>query len=101
MPVSAALQRKLLDRKLRNPLESCLMAEDGVTPQTLVQAAWQAAGRHHAAGRAAAPARAALMQEVAHLPLHSVAQLLLTAGPGLAPREPSTTRCRPWRWPAR
>ena len=26
-----ALQRKLLDRQLRNPLESCLLAEDGVT----------------------------------------------------------------------
>jgi hypothetical protein len=38
MPVSTALQRKLLDRKLRNPLETCLMAEDGVTSQTLLQA---------------------------------------------------------------
>ena len=38
MPVSSALQRKLLDRQLRNPLESCLMAEDGVTPRTLVEA---------------------------------------------------------------
>ena len=37
-PVSAALQRKLLDRELRNPLESCLMAEDGVTPQMLLRA---------------------------------------------------------------
>lgn len=31
MPVSSALQRKLLDRQLRNPLESCLLAADGVT----------------------------------------------------------------------
>ena len=38
MPVSEALQRKLLDRQLRNPLESCLMAEDGVTAQSLVTA---------------------------------------------------------------
>ena len=30
-PVSAALQRKLLDRQLREPLERCLVAEDGVT----------------------------------------------------------------------
>ena len=30
-PVSAALQRKLLDRQLREPLESCLVAQDGVT----------------------------------------------------------------------
>ena len=31
-PVSAALQQRLLERKLMNPLEACLMAEDGVTP---------------------------------------------------------------------
>src|SRR5258706_15916713 len=37
-PVSAALQRKLLDRQLRNPLESCLLAEDGVTSQALLKA---------------------------------------------------------------
>ncbi|MDP1533488.1 MAG: hypothetical protein Q8L92_07885, partial [Rubrivivax sp.] len=36
-PVSQALQRKLLDRQLRQPLESCLMAEDGVTSLTLVR----------------------------------------------------------------
>src|SRR3954452_14110689 len=38
-PVSAALQRKLLDRELRNPLESCLKAEDGITTLTLLRAA--------------------------------------------------------------
>jgi hypothetical protein len=37
-PVSETLQRKLLDRKLRQPLESCLLAEDGVTAHSLVQA---------------------------------------------------------------
>ena len=30
-PVSSALQRQLLERQLRQPLESCLLAEDGVT----------------------------------------------------------------------
>jgi hypothetical protein len=49
--VSVALQRKLMDRKLRNPLETCLMAEDGVTSQTLLDALLAAAGRHLAAGR--------------------------------------------------
>ena len=38
-PVSSAVQRKLLDRQLRNPLESGLLVEDGVTPQALVQCA--------------------------------------------------------------
>ena len=37
-PVSAELQRKLLDRKLREPLEACLVAEDGVTPASLAAA---------------------------------------------------------------
>ena len=31
LPVSATLQQLLLERKLRVPIESCLMAEDGVT----------------------------------------------------------------------
>ncbi|MBC7662797.1 MAG: hypothetical protein H7276_03220, partial [Caulobacter sp.] len=35
-PVSAALQRRLLDRQLRQPLESCLVAQDGVTSITLL-----------------------------------------------------------------
>ena len=36
-PVSASLQRKLLDRQLRRPLESCLVAEDGVSSITLAE----------------------------------------------------------------
>ena len=34
--VSAALHQRLLDRRLQNPLEVCLMAEDGVTPFSLL-----------------------------------------------------------------
>ena len=37
-PVSAALQRRLLDRELRQPLETSLIAEDGVSVAGLVQA---------------------------------------------------------------
>ncbi|HJV60653.1 MAG TPA: hypothetical protein VJ743_06885, partial [Albitalea sp.] len=36
-PVSQALQRKLIDRQLRHPLESCLIAENGVTGRSLLQ----------------------------------------------------------------
>ena len=36
-PVSAELQRKLLDRQLRQPLESCLVAQDGVTSLSLLE----------------------------------------------------------------
>ena len=38
MPVSSALQRKLMDRSLRKPLETCLVAEDGVTSAALCEA---------------------------------------------------------------
>jgi hypothetical protein len=47
-PVSKALQRRLLDRQLRDPLETCLMSEDGVTPASLVeslQSLWSTARR--------------------------------------------------------
>lgn len=84
-PVSAALQRKLLDRKLRNPLETCLMAEDGVTSQTLLAAAWQLLDGGSPLAAVLRPCAPRIMQEVAHLPLHSVAQLLLTAGQASRP----------------
>ncbi len=53
-PVSSALQRKLLDRQLRNPLETCLLAEDGVTPQSLVRPPKPCSTRHPLAAAAAA-----------------------------------------------
>lgn len=84
-PVSAALQRKLLDRKLRNPLETCLMAEDGVTPQTLLQATWQLLDGTSPLAAMLRPSAPRILQEVAHVPLHSVPQLLLTAGQASRP----------------
>ncbi len=78
-PVSGALQRKLLDRQLRNPLETCLMAEDGVGVFHLVQATQ---GLVEGDGPLAAwvkPHAARLVKEAGQLPLHSVPQLLLTA----------------------
>jgi len=84
-PVSATLQRKLLDRELRNPLESCLMAENGVTAKTLVEAAQALVERDSPLGTLLRPHAARIVAEVAHLPLHSVAQLLLTAGQASKP----------------
>ena len=79
LPVSQALQRKLLDRQLREPLESCLKAEDGVTARSLVEAV-------EAMLKQATPLTAlllahadAILREAAKLPVHPVAQLLLTA----------------------
>jgi HD domain len=77
-PVSGALQRRLLDRQLRNPLESCLLAEDGVTAHTLVQAAEALLERPGPIATLARPHAARLLAETSHLPLHSVPQLLLT-----------------------
>ena len=85
MPVSAALQRKLLDRQLRNPLESCLMAEDGVTPQSLELCTEALFARDTPLAGLLRPHAARITQEVAYLPLHSVAQLLLTAGQASRP----------------
>lgn len=85
MPVSGTLQRKLMDRKLRNPLETCLMAEDGVTTQTLLQAAWQLLDSTSPLAAMLRPSAPRILQEVAHLPLHSVAQLLLTAAQASRP----------------
>ena len=78
-PVSNALQRKLMDRQLRQPLESCLLAEDGVTAHSLVKSTEAMLARDSALTPVLRPHAARLMQEAAHLPLHPVAQLLLTA----------------------
>ncbi len=85
LPVSSALQRKLLDRQLRNPLECCLMAEDGVTAHTLVLAAQKLVESQTPIAALLRPHAARIVQEVAQLPLHSVAQLLLTAGQASRP----------------
>jgi hypothetical protein len=84
-PVSQALQRKLLDRQLRHPLESCLLAENGVTGRSLVQAVEALlAGASPLAPLLAAHADD-LVHAAAHLPLHPVAQLLLTAAQASRP----------------
>ncbi|HJV69012.1 HD domain-containing phosphohydrolase [Ideonella sp.] len=84
-PVSSALQRRLLDRQLRNPLESCLLAEDGVSPHTLVQAAEVQLERGGPLVALLKPHAARLLKETGHLPLHSVPQLLLTAAQASRP----------------
>ena len=84
-PVSSALQRKLLDRQLRNPLESCLLAEDGVTEQTLTQATQALIERDTPLAVVLRPHAAKLVAQVPRLPMHSVAQLLLTAGQASRP----------------
>ncbi|HLL12241.1 MAG TPA: HD domain-containing phosphohydrolase [Rubrivivax sp.] len=84
-PVSGALQRKLLDRQLRNPLESCLEAQDGVTTHSLVQAVQALVEDHGPLAPLLKPHAARIVQEVGCLPLHPVAQLLLTASQASRP----------------
>jgi hypothetical protein len=84
-PVSSALQHKLLERQLRNPLESCLLAEDGVTATQLVQATEELLAGDTPLATWLRPHAKKLVQEAEHLPLHAVAQLLLTAGQAARP----------------
>jgi hypothetical protein len=78
-PVSAALQRRLLDRQLKRPLESCLLAEDGVTCASLATELQKLLGGNSPFAPLLRTHGARLMREVVRLPLHPVAQLLLTA----------------------
>lgn len=85
LPVSDALQRKLLDRQLREPLETCLLAEDGVTMHSLVDFSEELLQRDAPLSRMLRPYTQRLLLEIKHLPLHAVVQLLLTAGQASKP----------------
>ena len=78
LPVSAALQQRLLERKLRNPLEACLTAEDGVTPFYLLEQFTALLDSNTSLARALRPWALVLEKQLRQIPLHSVAQLLLT-----------------------
>lgn len=84
-PVSQALQRKLMDRQLRHPLEACLLAEDGVTAHSLVHSLETLLSRDSALAPLLMPNAAKLLREAPYLPLHPVAQLLLTASQASRP----------------
>ena len=84
-PVSGELQRKLMDRQLKNPLESCLLAEDGVTATQLVQATQALVEADTPLSAWLRPHAAKLVREAAQIPLHSVVQLLLTAAQASRP----------------
>jgi hypothetical protein len=78
LPVSAALQQRLLERKLLNPIEACLMAEDGVTPFYLLEQLTKFLDSDHSMAHALRPWGTVLEKQLKQIPLHSVAQLLLT-----------------------
>jgi hypothetical protein len=79
-PVSQALQQRLLERKLQRPIEACLMAEDGVTPFYLMEKLGEFFSTDSSLARALRPWGLLLQNQLKQIPLHSVAQLLLTTG---------------------
>ncbi len=77
--VSQALQQRLLERKLAQPLESCLRARDGVTPAVLQRQAREMLDDGSALMQALRPQARLLLMQLEQLPLHAALQLLLTA----------------------
>ena len=78
-PVTRSLQERLLERKLKRPLEACLRAKDGLTIVDLLGAADEFISSDHALAIASRPYAAHIARELQQVPLHSVVQLLLTA----------------------
>ncbi|MBT9506232.1 HD domain-containing phosphohydrolase [Rhodoferax sp.] len=77
-PVTSSLQHRLLNRKLKHPLEACLAVEDGVTLFSLQEDLQGFLDGDSPLGMALRPWAPMLMKNLKQLPLHSVAQLLLT-----------------------
>lgn len=84
-PVSAALQQRLLERRLQKPIEACLQAEDGVTPFTLMHGLQTLLESEHPLAPSLKAHGTQLVHQLKSLPLHSVAQLLLTTAAGTRP----------------
>lgn len=78
-PISAELQQRLLERKLQFPMESCLQTEDGATLFTLVDDLHALLESDNPIACVLRPWASLLVEQAKQLPLHSVAQLLLTA----------------------
>jgi len=78
-PVTRALQERLLERRLKRPLESCLLAQDGLRQEDLVRDADAFLASGHPLARAARPHAGLLAGRLRELGLHPVVQLLLTS----------------------
>jgi hypothetical protein len=78
-PVSADLQRRLMDRALKNPIETSLMAKDGVQPASLHAAVVALIEGEGALVTLLEPHAPALQRGALAMRLHPVVQLLLSA----------------------
>lgn len=79
LPVSRELQRKLMDRALQQPLETCLMAEDGVNNATLQAGVQRLLDSNGPLAPLLHSHADALVRCAGQVHLHPVAQLLLSA----------------------
>jgi len=84
-PVTAALQQRLLQRRLQQPLEVCLQAEGGVTLFTLMHDLQELIESTSPLAPALKPWASVLVEQLKQIPLHSVAQLLLTTAAATRP----------------
>lgn len=78
-PVSAALQQRLMERKLLHPLEACLTVENGVTLAGMGEELKSLLESDGPLPTVLRPWASVLVAQFKQLQLHSVAQLLLTA----------------------
>lgn len=84
-PVSASLQQRLLERKLKQPLETTLNAADGVNPLELSVALQTFIASDHSIAPALRAWDTKLTEEVKTIKMHSVVRLLLTAAQASRP----------------
>ena len=78
-PVSQELQRKLMDRALQKPLETCLIAEDGINPNKLAVLVQGLIDSNGPLTTLLTPHADALRRGAMSIKLHPVVQLLLSA----------------------
>lgn len=86
-PVTAELQRKLADRRLREPLETSLIAQDGVNIPMLVDELQARASGDGPLATIVQPQVQRLLRELAGMSLQPAVQLLLTASQATRPAQ--------------